>query len=200
MNLEQIVLLLKCVVGFVSSLFAIRKLYHWIVKWQSEIRERHEKEIIKYAMITKIYAELTPNGGKSVKDTLNKIQLDMNSLKFWRRSLNELDVRPIFISDPDGHTIWANRSYLTLVKRQLSEVTGNQWLNTIHPNYRSQVRAEWKSAIEECRNFEMTYSYLVGNSEVKVRCAAIYDEGHGHFGVITRLEPEGSGALLTKVP
>lgn len=185
MKLESIYLVIEIIGGLAAILIAFRRLSKSYKVWKVKSVERAAKEHANHKMIEKICHELSPNGGASIKDMIGKIEKDCQELKFWRRSMNELDTRAIFVSDKDGHTVWANAAYLRLTQRSLQQVMGNSWLNSIHPHFRHRVREEWQSAVSEGRNFEMEYDYIVDGKSVEVRCIAIWDSKHGHFGIVT---------------
>ncbi len=188
MDLQTIGTIAGVIAGVVGALFSLRKVLSAVQSWKQKRQDKINKEEKKYLMIEKMCIELSPNGGKSIKDCINRIEKDIASLKFWRRSMNDLDPRAIFISDKSGHTTWVNGAYLRLVDRTLQQVRGNQWLNSIHPEFRTVVRTEWRLAVEEKRNFEMSYSYIVDGKPLPVKCVAVFEEDHGYFGVVTPVE------------
>lgn len=168
-----------------AALFALKKVWRVFIKPKLvERANRKAYEAETHLICRKIYKEVTYNSGTSLKDQMSRVENDIRKLKFIRNSINQLDCRAMFYTDKEGLTVWANNAYLRLVGRPLSDIVGHGWLNCVHAHDREAVRHEWKNCVEEQRNFEMSYRYVVGNTLKNVRCVTIFDEQSGQFGIV----------------
>lgn len=110
--------------------------------------------------LTSIEKELMPNGGMSLRDSVDWIRRSQTVQDRTHEALlDALDV-PWFKSDPTGKCEWINRAYLRLTGKAIDEVRGNGWLSCMHPDDREAVFNEWTAAVKQNRNFEMAYRVL----------------------------------------
>lgn len=101
-----------------------------------------------------IYAELKPNSGNSLKDTVKRIEDNQLLLMNKHRIIVDDYVTGIVETDEKGDITWANATYLEMVNRDLREILGNGWINSVHPDDRERVYRVWKEAFEQKRAFE----------------------------------------------
>ena len=157
----------------------------------SVLHEIHNKDLVD------IKKELVPNGGTSIKDVINKLSTSMtqitgflevmkvqsNRMEERQKSLlNSVEV-PTFETDKAGLCTYGNIAYLNLVGRSLEEIKGPSWINIIHPDDRIRVQTEWNAAVEQERNFELTYRLICRKKIVyEVTCVAIPILGNGYIG------------------
>jgi len=155
---------------------------------------------IHYKEVTEIKKELTPNGGTSLKDTVNKIAVavDTLALQGTRMELRQQNILnsvavPIFETDKNGECVFANKAYLDLIGRSMDEIKGPSWINMIHPEDRTKVQDEWDRAIEQKRNFELTYRIVCREKKVyDVSCVATPIAGNGYIGKFETVVPRGT--------
>lgn len=115
--------------------------------------------------LTSILYELKPNGGGSLRDTIERISDRTIALQREhallveevRAHMDRDDACAVFVADAQGQQTWASRSYLRWVNRSREEVLGRGWINTVYPDDRERVRDEWASAIAEQREFVLRY-------------------------------------------
>ena len=119
--------------------------------------------------VQRILKELLPNGGTSMRDSVNRIE--ENQKKTDRRvTLNEQIARAshsdamhgIFQSDEIGRCHWVNSSYCKMVGRLPLEVQGDGWESYIYFQDRSAVLDEWKRTVASNREFQMQYRLTSG--------------------------------------
>ncbi len=113
-----------------------------------------------YLKVEQILKEVTPNGGSSLKDIVTGLSCESVGNKQRLRAFLRKDEDPIFEVDACGKLVWANDAYLALCGRQLSDIVGNGWLNTIEMSDRDEVHEEMQCAIEQDRDFEMEYTIV----------------------------------------
>lgn len=161
---------------------------------------------VHYKELSDIKKELTPNGGTSIKDTVNKLAVSMDkvvtsveslSVQGTRMELRQQNVLnsvtvPTFETDKNGECIFANKAYLELIGRSMEEIRGPSWVNMIHPDDRTKVKSEWESAVLEKRNFELTYRIVCREQMVyDVSCVAVPIVGNGYIGKFESVVPRG---------
>ncbi len=117
---------------------------------------------------------------------LQTLSTQVGQVNFWYTSMNDMDKRPMFITDKAGNLVKANIAFLKFTQRTMSEVAGNQWLTVVHPDDRERVTHEWNSSIRAKRNFEYSFRYLVDGRSIQVLCHAIFNPAHGHMGFVSR--------------
>lgn len=149
-----------------------------------------------------IRKELSPNSGTSIKDVINALAVSMKKIEKTTSSIAEQSQRaevrqqylfttsesPIFETDNEGHYLFANKAFQKLIGRNMEELKGFGWLNIIHPDDRVKVKTELESAIDDRRNFELTYRIVCKEKIIyEVTCEALPLEGKGN-GYIGRFE------------
>ena len=164
------------------------------------LKNIHQKDLAD------IKKELIPNGGTSIKDTVNKLAVSLDKVATSIDTLsvqgNRMELRqqnilnsvniPTFETDKNGECVFANKAYLELIGRSMEEIRGPSWINIIHPEDRAKVRAEWLAAVSENRNFEMTYRIVNREQMVfDISCAATPIAGNGYIGKFESITPRG---------
>lgn len=114
-------------------------------------------------LIEDIQKQFYPNGGSSMRDSINRIESGVQAA-LERDWVNyELDSRGIFEVDSEGKKCRVNKAWCNLTGiSQDDAVNGYGWINGIHHDDRARVRAEWESAIKENRTSEMEYRTAMG--------------------------------------
>ena len=131
--------------------------------------------------LTLITKQVMPNGGSSMPDSMKRIEakLQDNSNKAeaigktvnlmaatMRATSNTNPRMATFEASPLGALIDANKTYLRWTGRQLNEMLGWGWINTVHQEDREQVRHEWLQAIADVRTSVMKYRIVDEDGEV----------------------------------
>jgi PAS domain S-box-containing protein len=140
-----------------SALFAIWK---WIVPFTAKINKSLKK-------IDFIFAEVNTNGGSSIKDAINKLEVAVNTLK---DDLVKMDARqwaivsslaqPTWESDPQGECQKANMALLKLFGSTIDDIKGAGWQTVIHFEDRRRVSQEWEDAMQHKRIFNLKYKIV----------------------------------------
>lgn len=144
-----------------------------------------------------IVAELHPNGGASIRDSLNRIELRQVLQEQRQKAiLSDMSVG-VFETNTEGEFIWVNRKYLRMTGRAPDEVKGSGWINTIAHRDRERVVLAWSKAIEEGREFEEEFMMITPDNErVQVQArtykmSAQDDSPLGFLGMLTPLCEKG---------
>jgi len=192
-NIYYTILALGSIFGAIGYFL---KLLHNIYKKLQE--KYHHLELI-HNKVEKIFEEITPNHGSSIKDKVNKMAERMVAIEENLSKNNNLtekmfnrqrwmldnDETAVFESDLNGKCIWANTKYLKLTKRHLNEVLGNGWKNIIIPEDRERVVENWESCVKDGRDSED--NFCIADSEgnrYKVFCSAHKTESCGYIGCL----------------
>lgn len=143
-----------------------------------------------------ISKEFKPNGGSSVRDTLNCLAKDIKeNTEATKRienrqsfSMNLADY-PCFETDQTGKCIFVNDSYARLMERPKEELLGAGWILGVLEEDRDSVIKEWKDAVRGKRNFERTISLVNRhNEEFVVKCIAVRQtDGVGYLGYYSNI-------------
>lgn len=145
-----------------------------------------------------VVTELQPNGGASIRDSLNRIELrQVFNEQRQRAILTDMSVG-VFETDVTGNYIWVNRKYLRMTGRAPNEVNGSGWVNTVAERDRPKVMEEWQKAIDEEREYEGEHCIVTPDGmciKVSVRTYKMVDSTGstlGFMGVMNpALGPEG---------
>ena len=142
--------------------------------------------------------ELKPNGGMSIRDSLNRIEIRQVLQEQRQKAiLSDMSVG-VFETDNHGDYIWVNRKYLRMTGRAPSEVNGSGWINTVAERDRERVKAEWDEAIAEGREFESHFMIITpdnGRLEVCIRTYKMVDSNNaplGFMGMVTPVNEMGT--------
>jgi len=101
-----------------------------------------------------VYNELKPNGGASVKDSIKRIEENIIVLMNKHRIIVDDYHTGILETDSEGNITWANSTYLEMTNRDLREVLGNGWINSVAEKDRQEVYRAWHEAFMQQRPFE----------------------------------------------
>ncbi len=150
--------------------------------------------------VTFIADEMRPNGGASIRDCLNRIEVRqvLQEQRQWA-VMADMDVG-VFESDAEGNFTRVNRKYLRLTGRSPDEVVGSGWINTVANRDRERVEADWDRAITEEREFEAEFLLITpedSRMNVSVRTYKMVDEENenqvlGYLGMLAPLDTVSS--------
>jgi len=154
--------------------------------------------------IDEIKLQFLPNGGSSLKDSVNRLETNILEVKddisILSTDASRSDARqwaivatlrdPIWESDADGLYIRGNSTLLDLVERTNDEISGNGWENIIHRDDKAMVAQEWANAISKRRNFELSFRIFGKSShalyQVRAVCMPYYSQQKELLGFIGR--------------
>lgn len=151
LRIEQIIIATAAIVGLGFT----------VLKWIVPAGVRIHGSIKK---IDTIYAEVKPNGGASLRDSIDRQEaalgevrdgLDMADARQW--AILSSTNHPTWESGPDGGCLRANAALLDLVGRSADQMAGNGWENIVAKEDARRVWKEWAEAVKQRRAFESTY-------------------------------------------
>jgi PAS domain S-box-containing protein len=125
------------------------------------------------AILAFIEAELRPNGGSSIRDAVNRMEMGIEAANkkidlVAQRQLQRtnLDATGLWETDSAGRFTFVNPAMARLAGAAPEDFLGLGWKTHVHPRDRAEVSASWQSAVQDERDF--TFVFAFGN-EVKVR-------------------------------
>lgn len=108
--------------------------------------------LIKQALerIDKVYAELTPNGGGSIKDKIDRLTRDVAILRGGLSFSLALNPHSIFEADPEGECTFANVALCEMFGLPQAEMLGRGWLSVLEGSAaREKAWDTWASCVEK---------------------------------------------------
>jgi len=177
-SIETLILLMTTLV---TCIIWLRKRYKTNIK---PVLNNIQSIPVILTKIENINKELSPNGGSSLRDKVNKISektfdisTSLDLISKTQSSLMYLDSTPIFKCDKDGYCIFVNQSWLTLTGlNDPIQAYGRGWFRTIDPNEKELVIEEWEQCIESQSVFDRIFTIYNSQTEklIKVRCKSSY--------------------------
>lgn len=144
-----------------------------------------------YELIEK---ELQPNGGTSLRDAVNRIEIRQLLAEQRHRAVLSANSQAYFECDAQGACIWANREYLRLTGRTLEEIRGNGWVNAISADEQDEVFEGWRHAVEQSRDYTGRFVIVTpdGERQPVVAQSVVMFDNHGRVigfvGTVTRVD------------
>ena len=139
--------------------------------------------------ISHISKELKPNGGKSLKDQMNDLQLSTKTILYRQRWILDNREEPIFETDENGNFTWANSAMIRLTDRLFKDLENNNWINALCENTRTEINESWQIAIENKRNFE--HEIIIVDSKNRsfgAKCVAVRQEDGKYVGKLINIK------------
>lgn len=131
--------------------------------------------------LDQIMNQLVPNGGSSIKDSLNRIEDKQEFFGSFLKAQMNVNAKALFEADKDGRWVWVNRPHSRLTGYQTSEVMGDGWINVVAPECRARVLEQWRRAVEGSREFDEDVWYVQtdGVTRYRVNVHAYIIQGRG---------------------
>ena len=144
-----------------------------------------------------ILLQLVPNGGSSIKDSLDRIEDKQSFFSSFLQAQMHVNQKAIFQTDEEGKCIWVNRPHARLTGFQSSEVMGDGWINVIAPECRQRTMAKWEDAVEAGREFDENLWYLKKDKVTRYmvnvhayKIEGVNGELKGYIGEVTYMDHE----------
>lgn len=142
---------------------------------------------IVQSRLKQVTEQFKANGGSSVRDQLNRIEVGMSANKGRIWALMNNSELAIWESTADGGCVYVNKTGLRWLGRTNSEMTGRGWINSIVREDRARVIEEWHAAVTDQRTFELTYGWLASDDtefEVHAQSHPLRDSNNNITGWI----------------
>lgn len=118
----------------------------------------------------KITYELNNNGGKSIKDLVEKTNTIVNKLAADGEAMRAISDECIFKCDENGMLTCANESMCDLYGAALEDMKGYGAVNFIKPSQQDEVLKRWERAIKHDSSILMEYTIIHGVTGVHQPC------------------------------
>lgn len=127
------------------------------------LKARHDSRVARdraldemLDLVRKMHEELRPNSGKTIRDSLDRIEVrQVVSEQRWRITIFDHE-RGIIEFTERGKLAWANRTFRELTGRDQEQLLDDGWINALQHDTREQVLAEWQACVEQQRDYETT--------------------------------------------
>lgn len=108
-----------------------------------------------------------------LKANVQDIRVRISTETSARRALLQHSETAFFEADNRGRVLWVNAAYLSLVDRELHEVTENNWRNSIHDLDRKAAVDAWRMAVNDSTDYRFKFRISTDNSEFWVIAEAL---------------------------
>lgn len=155
MNDYQWLIELTTLLGIVGS--AIIVLWR-IFKYSSKFLE--EQENIKECLKT-ITMEVKPNGGSSMKDTINSLKISIDRIEIRQQVIDQrtkaslhYKTQPLFEIDTSGRIVWYNESFKRLTEEN-GKMEDLDWFSLVEDDLRPRFIEEINSCLRMGRKIDI---------------------------------------------
>lgn len=190
------------IAGYLAAIFGFAfGFYKWVIKPII----KHFKSIAELSRKTeKIYKEITPNGGSSIKDVIRRldqrtisIEEKLNIMQGIQDAFREDGPIGIFECSVNGENFYVNRTYAKWLGCSKSDLIGFGWRNFLSDfSKKDEYDEEWQQAFLEGREVRFPISFR-GLDKKKffcdVRAYPIKDANGNvtnYLGILSREEEE----------
>jgi PAS domain S-box-containing protein len=144
-----------------------------IVKNISSIHELVETQL---PILSKLADEFKPNGGSSVKDALNRLELGQSLNQHRYRMVIKQSNVACFEANKVGEFTWVSPKLAEMAGNTYDRFLGNDWINAVYHEDRERVWDEWNEAILQKRDFSLTFRLNEINPiQIKAYATALKD-------------------------
>ena len=154
--------------------------------------ERHDHAKI-FLALDDIKLQLINNGGTSLKDSIDRVELNQEFQLAYMRTSQHASDKAIFETNSKGEVVYVNLAYMRLTGFSNTEVMNMGWVNSIAPSERDHVVRKWLKAVASQRNFDEYITLMRPDGEEYKAHARAYvipsisGEVLGHFGEVLPL-------------
>lgn len=139
--------------------------------------------------LAKISSEFKTNGGKSLKDQINDLQVSTKTILYRQRWILDNREEPIFETDEHGNFTWVNDAFARLTDRPFRDLQNNNWINCLREDTREEISESWKIAVENKRTFEHILFIVDSKNRVfSTKCIASRQEDGKYIGSFMSVE------------
>jgi PAS domain S-box-containing protein len=118
------------------------------------------------AKLIQVHKEFLPNGGSSLRDIVNKIDLRTRKTEERQKAILNDTSYAVFEADESGDFIYINRAFTDYLSKTQEECLGTNWINSIFHEDRDLVKKEWYDCISQKRDFTMQFRLVSRHNDV----------------------------------
>lgn len=100
--------------------------------------------------------EFKPNGGSSIRDSLNRLETSVASSRQTSLTLASALGVAYFQTDAEGKYKYVSREWQRMAGMFAEDAMGNGWINGIARDDRMRVASEWRESVSHHRAFRVT--------------------------------------------
>ena len=158
--------------------------------WKVVIKPLYRLHVSIMETIKTVKEELRPNGGASIKDTVNRVEaMQLQSEMRFRNFVELLTPKgaALFEANSAGYLIWVSKNFRKATGKTMEELLGASWILTVSPEQRDVIYTKWKEIIRDGRSGILEYTG-VGEDEIfrkfvmRVSPIRIDNQVHGFVG------------------
>lgn len=106
-----------------------------------------------------IAAQFKPNGGHSLRDIIDRIEVELEMLRGRQRAMLESSKTAMFEADSSGSCLWVNQAWRDLAGLTDTQSLGGGWSTAVLEEDRRRVYDEWVDSVVHQRDFDSIYSF-----------------------------------------
>lgn len=114
-----------------------------------------------------VLAEVSPNGGSSIKDVVKRIDHRLYELELTSLTILDHEERGVFKTNSLGEIVWANRACATAFDTRRTDLLRFGWVSIVAPEQRALVTEEWENAMKLKRQVSIAFEILTNENERK---------------------------------
>lgn len=118
-------------------------------------------------------AELKPNGGTSIKDTIRRIDSKIFEIQARTVVIQDASEKAIFECNASGECIYVNKALSDLFGLERSDMLNKGWLEAVDKEDRINVWKEWNDFIVNDIPYEAEYYIHNKRTGQKIKCIAL---------------------------
>jgi len=135
--------------------------------WKLWLKAEFKELSDLYQKIHVIAEEFRPNGGSTLRDAINRIEVMVTVQD--QKTLAIIKSLPIgtSIRNEKGKIVDLNKMLCTITGRTESDLKGDNWSKWLHPDDKEEVLQEWERCVEEDLNFEKDYRIVKPDGKIQ---------------------------------
>jgi len=137
----------------------------------------------------RIDEHLTPNGGNSVRDIVDRIDQKLMTLEATQRALLDLHEENAghFLANKDGHFFWVSDKFSEIMDREREECLALEWLKSVSASDEILVFGNWDFATNTsaASNFSFTTKHGV---RILLRSVPVLDQKDKTLGFVGNIK------------
>ena len=171
--------------GVAGGLAVSFNLLRWAYKTAQDVQQ-------KLDTITELSQELVPNGGSSLRDSMNRVEQSVVSLTSKLRMIVQLNEWDAFETDAQGNWTCCTGTFDHATGLEKEQILGYGWMNAVHPDDRNRVLEEYKLAMRQERDWicklgiKNIQTGITGEYQIKAQCLRLNGQMFGYLGIIER--------------
>lgn len=160
--------------------------------WKLWLKAKVKELADLYQKIQIIAGEFRPNGGSSLRDAIDRIEVKVSLQQQTITAIIKSFPIGTWISDEKGKFIDLNKNLCRITARTEAELKGDNWLNWVVE--KEKVAKEWGRCVASDANFDYDYTFILPDrKKQKVHGVAqrLKNEKGELIGFLGTLEPIG---------